>query len=238
MQNVTTVGSNLVHSLRSARRSAALVAGLMIALAIPASADIVGITGGTLIVAAEAGDGNQVFAPTIVNSDLVFPDLDADIVTPGCTGVGSVICPLTGFQDLVILGGDGDDVITLAGISGLTFPITALGGVGNDILIGTPGNVKLFGGPGDDVLVIKPGNCFSRGTGLDVVIGGGCDAGPEPTFTLPQRQFATTPEPAGFLLIGTVLLAVAATGRIASRCGKIAEELFSVVKAARQSHSQ
>jgi hypothetical protein len=189
----------------------------MIALAIPASADIVGITGGTLIVAAEPGDGNQVFAPTIVNSDLVFPNLNADIVTPGCTGVGSVICPLAGFQDLVILGSDGDDVITLAGISGLTFAITALGGPGNDILIGTPGDVKLFGGPGDDLLVSEPGNCFSRGTGLDVVLGGGCDAGPEPSFALPQRQFAATPEPAGLLLIGTMLAALAATGRLASR---------------------
>lgn len=32
-------------------------------------------------------------------------------------------------------------------ISGLTFAITALGGPGNDVLVGTPGNVKLFGGP-------------------------------------------------------------------------------------------
>ena len=217
MQSIVTVGSKLVRSTPGARRALALLACLIIALAIPASADIVGMTGGTLIVAAEPGDGNQVFAPTIVNSDLVFPDLDADIVTPACTGVGSVICPLAGFQDLVILGGDGDDVITLTGISGLTFPITALGGPGDDILIGTPGDVKLFGGPGDDILIITAGNCFSRGTGLDVVIGGGCDAGPEPSFALPQRQFAATPEPAGLLLIGTMLAALAAASRIAPR---------------------
>ena len=65
----------------------------------------------------------------------------------------------------MILGGDGDDVIQLSGISGLTFAITALGGRGDDVLVGTPGNVKLFGGPGDDVLINMPGNCFSRGTG-------------------------------------------------------------------------
>jgi Ca2+-binding RTX toxin-like protein len=218
MKSITTVGSILLRSSRGTRRAAALAAGLMmIALTIPASADIVGITGGTLIVAAEPGDGNQVFAPTIVNSDLVFPNLNAGIVTPGCTGIGSVICPLAGFQELVILGGDGDDVISLAGISGLTFDITALGGPGDDVLIGTPGNVNLFGGPGNDILVVASGNCFSRGAGLDVVIGGGCDAGPEPSFTLPQRQFAATPEPAGLLLIGTMLLAFAVTRRLAPR---------------------
>jgi Ca2+-binding RTX toxin-like protein len=217
MQSITTVGSNLVRSSRGARRAAILIAALMIALAIPASADIVGITSGTLIVAAEPGDGNQVFAPTIVNSELVFPNLEADIVTPGCTGVGSVICPLAAFQDLVILGGNGDDVITLAGISGLTFAITALGGPGDDTLIGTPGNVKLFGGPGDDILIGAHGNCSSRGTGLDIVIEGGCDAGPEPTFALPQRQCAATPEPGGLLLIGTILAALATTSLTASR---------------------
>jgi hypothetical protein len=219
MQNMMTFGSNLVRSSRGARQALVLLACLIIALVIPASADIVGMTGGTLIVAAEPGDGNQMFAPTIVNSDLVFPNLDADIVTSACTGVGSVICPLAGFQNLVILGGDGDDVITLTGISALTFAITALGGPGDDILIGTPGDVKLFGGPGDDIIVNKPGNCFSRGTGLDIVIGGGCDAGPEPSFTLPQRQFAATPEPAGLLLVGTMLTAVWAASRVASRRG-------------------
>lgn len=216
MKSITTVGPILVRSSRTARRTTALLAGLMIALAIPASADIVGISAGALIVAAEPGDGNQVFAPTIVGSDLEFPNLDADIVTPGCTGAGSIICPLAGFQELVILGGDGDDVISLTGIAGLTFPIIALGGPGNDVLVGTPGDVKLFGGPGNDILVVMSGNCSSRGTGLDVVIGGGCDAGPDPSFELPQRSLATAPEPAGFLLFGTVLMALAALTRFAS----------------------
>jgi Ca2+-binding RTX toxin-like protein len=217
MKDTTTaVGSTVSLSSRSAHR-AAIVAGLMIAIAIPACADIVGISRGTLIVAAESGDGNQVFAPTIVGSDLVFPNLKADIVTPGCAGVGSVVCPLASFQELVILGGEGDDVITLTGISGPTFAITALGGPGDDVLIGTPGDVKLFGGPGNDILVIKDGNCFSRGTGLDIVIGAGCDAGPEPSFELPQRPLAAAPEPDGLFLIVTMLVSLAATSSRAAR---------------------
>ena len=198
---------------------ATLLTGLMIMLAAPAFADTIGISGGILIVGAEPGDGNQVFAPTIAGLDLVFPNLDADIVTPGCTGTGSITCPLAGFQELVILGGEGDDVIQLSGISGLTFAITALGGPGNDVLVGTPGNVKLFGGPGDDVLIVMPGNCFSRGTGADIVLGAGCDAGPEPAIAPLPRPLATTPEPGGLSLIVTVLVGIAVTSRMGFRRG-------------------
>ncbi len=187
------------------RRAAALLAVLMITMAIPAFAGTIGISGGKLIVGTEPGDGDQVFAPTVTGLDLILPNLNFDIVTLGCTGGASITCPLAGFQELVILGGDGDDVIQLSGISGLTFPITAIGGPGDDVLIGTPGNVRLFGGPGDDVIVSTTGNCFSRGTGADIVIGGGCDAGPEPMITPLPRQTAAVPEPSGFLLFGTGL---------------------------------
>jgi hypothetical protein len=186
----------------------------MTMLAVPAVAGTIGISGGILIVGTEPGDGNQVFAPTIVGTDLILPNLNSDIVTLGCSGVGSITCPLAGFQELVILGGDGDDVIQLSGISGLSFAITALGGSGDDVLVGTPGNVKLFGGPGDDVLINMPGNCFSRGTGNDVVLGGGCDAGPEPVITPLPRQIAEAPEPGGLLLVGSVLVALVVSRRV------------------------
>ena len=190
-------------------RAAVVAAGLLITLGVPARAGTIGISGGTLIVGAEPGDGNLLFDPIIDGLDIVFPDLNFDIVTPGCTGVGTISCALAGFQDLVILGGDGDDVIQLSGLAGSTFPITGLGGRGDDVLVGTPGNVKLFGGPGDDVLTLFTGNCFSRGTGADVVIGGGCNAGPDPSIAPLPRPTADTPEPGGLLLAATGLAVLA-----------------------------
>lgn len=100
-------------------------------------------------------------------------------------------------------------MIQLSGITGLTFAITALGGPGNDVLVGTPGNVKLFGGPGDDVLINMAGNCFSRGPGNDIVLGGGCDAGSEPVFVPLPRQAADAPEPGEFFMVGIGLIALA-----------------------------
>jgi hypothetical protein len=203
-----------LKSKTTKRLSAVLAAGLIITLGVPASAGTIGISGGTLIVGAEPGDGNLVFDPTIDGLDIVFSDLNFDIVTPGCTGVGTISCLLADFQDLVILGGDGDDVIQLSGLSGVTFAITGLGGRGDDVLVGTPGHVNLFGGPGDDVLTLFAGNCFSRGTGADVVIGGGCNAGPEPSIAPLPRPTADTPEPGGLLLAATWLAALALTRRV------------------------
>jgi hypothetical protein len=219
LKSKTSVILDFARSSRGGRRAAALLAILIVTLTLPASADTIGISGGILIVGTEPGDGNQVYAPTIVGSDLILPNLHADIVTPGCTAAGSITCPLAGFQELVILGGDGDDVIQLSGIAGLTFAITALGGRGDDLLVGTPGNVKLFGGPGDDVLISMPGNCFSRGTGNDVVLGGGCDAGPEPAISPLPRQMAEAPEPGGLVLLGTVLVGLSVASRMSLRRG-------------------
>jgi Ca2+-binding RTX toxin-like protein len=63
---------------------------------------------------------------------------------------------------IVINGLGGDDVIDATGLSGIS--LTANGGEGNDILIGSPGNDVLTGGSGDDILI--------GGGGLDVLDGG------------------------------------------------------------------
>ncbi|MFL5036681.1 MAG: beta strand repeat-containing protein [Microvirga sp.] len=65
---------------------------------------------------------------------------------------------------LVIHGLDGDDVIEASGLAFGSIQLTADGGNGDDVLIGSPGNDILLGGAGDDVLI--------GGGGLDVVDGG------------------------------------------------------------------
>jgi len=75
---------------------------------------------------------------------------------------------VTGFDvatdQLVINGLAGDDVITASGLAAGAIQLTANGGDGDDILIGSPGNDTLTGGNGDDVLI--------GGGGQDVLDGG------------------------------------------------------------------
>ncbi len=65
---------------------------------------------------------------------------------------------------LQINAGAGDDVVTASGLAAGVIQLTADGGDGNDVLIGSPGNDTLLGGAGDDVLI--------GGGGHDVLDGG------------------------------------------------------------------
>jgi Ca2+-binding RTX toxin-like protein len=61
----------------------------------------------------------------------------------------------------------GDDVVEASGLAAGAIQLTADGGAGNDVLVGSDGGDVLNGGPGDDVLV--------GGLGLDVIDGGDGD---------------------------------------------------------------
>src|SRR5262249_17343195 len=77
---------------------------------------------------------------------------------------------------IVINGLGGDDVITASGLTGML--LTANGGDGDDVLIGSPGNDTLTGGNGDDVLI--------GGGGQDVL-----DGGPGNNIVLTSATVAT-----------------------------------------------
>lgn len=200
--------------------AALLNLGLIIAIAPLASAGTIGISGGTLIVGTEPGDGAQSISGAISGTDLVISGITFDLVTPGCasTAPGTFTCPLSGFNELVVLGGDGDDAITMAGITAPTFAIMILGGRGNDVLVGSGGPDTIFGGPGDDVLIGGPGvDCLNPGPGDNItiqsLIPNGC-SGPDPVVTpLPRAAATDVPEPGGLLLFGTGLIALPLAGR-------------------------
>ena len=70
---------------------------------------------------------------------------------------------------IVINGLGGDDVIEASGLTGML--LTANGGDGDDVLIGSAGNDTLTGGAGDDVLIGGPGlDILDGGTGNNIVI--------------------------------------------------------------------
>ncbi len=69
---------------------------------------------------------------------------------------------------IVINGLGGDDVINATGLTGMQ--LTANGGDGDDILIGSAGNDTLTGGPGDDILVGNGGqDVLDGGPGGNVI---------------------------------------------------------------------
>ena len=101
-----------------------------------------------------------------------FPPSCASIAlfTSGSTGITvlglAAQVHITNFDasDRIVINGlGGDDVIVASGLTA-TMQLTANGGDGDDVLIGSPGNDTLTGGAGDDVLI--------GGGGQDVLDGG------------------------------------------------------------------
>ncbi len=88
------------------------------------------------------------------------------------SGLASTVT-ITGFEatdKLVINGLGGDDVIEASGL-GTGMQLTANGGDGDDVLIGSAGNDTLSGGAGDDVLIGNGGNdILDGGSGNNIVL--------------------------------------------------------------------
>ena len=105
----------------------------------------------TIVINATAGDD----VITIVNQN--------GVVTVSGLATSVEIANFDAFDHLVINGLGGDDVIEASGL-GTAMQLTADGGNGADVLIGSDGADTLRGGAGDDVLI--------GGAGLDVLDGG------------------------------------------------------------------
>ncbi len=65
----------------------------------------------------------------------------------------------------------GDDVVEASGLDANTISLTANGGDGDDVLIGSPGKDTLQGGIGDDILIGNGGgDVLDGGPGENVLI--------------------------------------------------------------------
>jgi Ca2+-binding RTX toxin-like protein len=123
-----------------------------------------------------SGDGDGASDTVVVNgtaADDVFVALGsgnaAQVLGP------SVAINITGTEAandrLVINALAGDDVVDATGLAAGTIQMTADGGDGNDVLVGSTGNDTLRGGAGDDVLIGNGGtDVLDGGLGDNVIL--------------------------------------------------------------------
>jgi Ca2+-binding RTX toxin-like protein len=123
----------------------------------------------TIVINATNGDD----AITIVNNN--------GIVTVSGLPEEVTISNFEANDRIVINGLGGDDAIVASGLTGML--LTANGGDGDDVLVGSAGNDTLNGGNGDDVLIGGPGqDTLDGGPGNNVLIQ---DGGPGPNIVPP-----------------------------------------------------
>jgi Ca2+-binding RTX toxin-like protein len=117
----------------------------------------------------DAGGADGQLDTIVINAtagnDVITVTNDGGFITVSGLAANVTISGFEPNDRIVINGLGGDDVILASGLTGMQ--LTANGGDGNDILIGSAGNDVLTGGPGDDVLI--------GGGGFDVLDGGSGD---------------------------------------------------------------
>ena len=114
------------------------------------------------------------------------------------TGLAETV-NISGFDanDRIVINGlGGDDVIQASGLSGML--LTANGGDGDDVLIGSAGNDILTGGNGDDVLIGGPGqDVLDGGPGNNIQIQSVIANPPAASAALLGQFMASSFAPAG-----------------------------------------
>src|SRR5262249_21125540 len=90
------------------------------------------------------------------------------VITVSGLGADVTISHFDATDRLVINGLNGDDVVNATGLTGML--LTADGGNGNDVLVGSPGADTLSGGAGDDILLGNGGlDSLDGGPGANIV---------------------------------------------------------------------
>ena len=96
--------------------------------------------------------------------------LDLAVSGSGHLAATVTISNFDAIDHIIVNGLGGDDVIDASAL-GTSMLLTADGGDGNDVLIGSAGNDTLLGGAGDDILIGVPGtDVLDGGPGNNIVI--------------------------------------------------------------------
>ena len=119
------------------------------------------------------GVGDGVVDTVVINAtdgdDVIIVTNNNGVVTVSGLASTTTISGFDADDRIVINGLGGDDVIEASGLNGML--LTANGGVGDDILIGSHGNDTLNGDAGDDVLIGNGGiDVLNGGPGSNVVL--------------------------------------------------------------------
>ena len=131
-----------------------------------------------------AGDGaaDQVIVNGTGGDDVILVVGDAAGVSVlGLAAQVNITGAEAALDRLEVRAGDGDDVIEASGVAAGAIQLVLDGGDGDDVIIGGDGDDVLIGGEGDDVLIGGPGNdILDGGPGDNTVIqslgGGGSPA--------------------------------------------------------------
>jgi Ca2+-binding RTX toxin-like protein len=121
-----------------------------------------------------AGDGaaDTVIVNGTAGEDVILVSGDAGgVVVAGLPAQVRITGSEAALDRLTVHAQGGDDVIDASALAAGAIQLTADGGDGADILIGSPGNDVLLGGDGDDVLIGGGGqDVLDGGTGDNILI--------------------------------------------------------------------
>ncbi|GEM_PF-2548210 len=133
-----------------------------------------GTEGDDIIMVSQKSNGNLLVSVSGMEKFISSKDA-ANLWIDGKEGNDTIVCenPHGALNNVVLVGGEGDDVIKAPDAANTTIR----GGDGNDVMVaGRTGNTTIEGGRGNDVLVGGPGNDFLAGDeGNDTLYGGDGD---------------------------------------------------------------